>query len=81
MLDKLWKGRALAKAANKKQARTLTFESGKLKQLAAYFPIGRKLLYYPEYHAINNSVRYATPTIVPVSTITLFIDSMWLIVI
>ena len=50
MLDKLWKGRALAKAANKKQARTLTFESGKLKQLAAYFPIGRKLLYYPEYH-------------------------------
>ena len=35
---------------------------------------------YPEYQATNNSVRYATPTIVPVITITLFIDSMWLIV-
>ena len=31
---------------------------------------------YPEYQEINNSVKYATPTIIPVARITLFIDSM-----
>ncbi len=51
MLDKLWKGRGAAKAAdNKKMARALVFDRAGLRQLATYFPIGRKLLYYPEYH-------------------------------
>ena len=50
MLDKLWKGRGSAKAADKKKAKAFTFDRGKLRQLATYFPIGRKLLYYPEYH-------------------------------
>ena len=50
MLDKLWKGRGSAKAADKKNAKTSSLDRGKLKQFATYFPIGRKLLYYPEYH-------------------------------
>lgn len=50
MLDKLWKGRGSAKTADKKKAPAFVFDRIKLKQLATYFPIGRKLLYYPEYH-------------------------------
>src|SRR5690606_1128473 len=35
----------------------------------------------PEYQAINSSVRYAIPTIEPVTRMILFINSMWNIVI
>ena len=50
MLDKLWKGRGSAKAADKKKVQVFAFDRTRLKQFATYFPIGRKLLYYPEYH-------------------------------
>src|SRR5215211_13676 len=45
--------------------------------MLALFSMKAKLSYlFIPYQAINNSVRYAQPTIEPVSTITLFITSM-----
>ncbi len=47
-----------------------------------YGPVARLMNAYcsystPEYQAMKNSVRYATPTIDPVSRMILFIISMW----
>lgn len=48
MLKTLWNN--LQGSAKEEQGRAPIFDALKLKLFATHFPIGRKILYYPEYH-------------------------------